>query len=127
MPFWSKSPPPQEEQPSKPQPPSFANLHPQVATGSSNNKHQGLGIGRDSQVPGTSSTAVITTNDLDTKGNSKLYTDCKAEYLASINCRLEHHDHKTTNVCQPFFDEYKACRKEEHQRILEENAKRSGW
>ena len=102
--------------PSKPQPPSFANLHPPVK---SNNeaRQQGLGIGRDSKTPG-----IISKSDLN-QGQTKFFTDCQKEYLASINCRLEHHDHKLTNICQPLFDNYKACRVEENKRRLEENAK----
>ena len=103
----------QQTRSSKPHPPSFANLQPPV----SSNRQQGLGIGRDSRVIGQ--------GDL-TNGKTKFFTDCQKEYLASINCRLEHYDHKQTNVCQHFFDNYKACRREENERRLEENAKGGG-
>jgi hypothetical protein len=53
---------------------------------------------------------------------SKLITDCKQQQSESLNCIQENYDQK--NVCQPFFDRYKACRKEEHDRILEENSKK---
>jgi hypothetical protein len=103
----------------KPQPPSFANLHPPVNRNNSQPRHQGLGIGRDSRTP--------TVNDDFNKHQGKFFTDCQKEYLASINCRLENYDHKQTNVCQLFFDHYKACRVEENKRRLEENAKRGSF
>ena len=102
----------------KPQPPSFANLQPPTS------KQQGLGIGRDS------STAAFQPNSPEVEasrgpgigGKGRFGTECKREYMASINCRLEHHDHKVTGVCNPFYETYKACRIEEDERRKEANA-----
>ena len=109
MPFFGGSNSNDQE---KPQPPPLANLQPPVG----GNRQQGLGIGRQSKAP------VISNEDIK-QGGAKFFTDCQKEYLASINCRLENYDHKLTNVCQPYFDNYKACRVEENKRRLEENAK----
>jgi hypothetical protein len=53
---------------------------------------------------------------------SKLQTDCRQQQAASLNCIQDNYDKKT--VCQPFFDDYKKCRKEENDRRLEENSKK---
>jgi hypothetical protein len=53
---------------------------------------------------------------------SKQQTDCRQQQSESLSCIQENYD--TKNVCQPFFDAYKLCRKEEHARILEENSKK---
>jgi len=114
-------------QPQPPQPPSFANLHPPTSSANNNHnnnipkKQEGLGIGRESK------SSVLTLEDAsDKRGKSKFFTDCKKEYLASINCRLEHFDHKESGACQPLFDHYKECRKEENRLRLEENAAGGG-
>ena len=104
------------EQP--PQKPAYTGLQPPAGAKTA---YQGLGIGRQSKTP------VVSTVDLSEKEKSQFFTDCKKEYLAAINCRLEHHDHKETNICQPLFDHYKDCRTEEHERRLEENAKKGGF
>lgn len=112
--------PPEESNDKQPQPPSFANLHPP-----SQKKQEGLGIGRESK---TSPLILADDAGLATekgKSKSKFFTDCKQEYLASINCRLENFDHKASGSCETFFDEYKACRKLENERRLEENAGKS--
>ncbi len=51
---------------------------------------------------------------------SKMRGDCRKLAADSYKC-LEKGDHET---CKPFFEAYKACRKDEHARVLEENAKR---
>jgi len=130
MPFWSakskdttETPQPQEQQePEQQQQPkkTFSSLQPPIASNANYDRpQQGVGVGRESKTP------ILIADDLTHKGKTKLFTDCKTEYIASINCRLENYDHKETNVCQPLFDTYKACRKEENDRRLEENA-RSG-
>lgn len=104
---------------SKPQPPSFAHLHPPTAS-----RQQGLGIGRESRTSAFDQTSheSTSTSKKAKKGSGKFFTDCKQEYLASINCRLEHYDHKESGACQKFFNTYKDCRKEENERRLAENA-----
>jgi hypothetical protein len=54
---------------------------------------------------------------------SKQQTDCRPQQSESLACIQENYE--TKHVCQPFFDAYKLCRKEEHARILEENSKKS--
>ena len=129
MPFFTSRNDKAPENPTDSNPPqqqhrasTFASLHPPVTSNQNYTKpQQGIGIGRDSKTP------ILSADDLSSKEKTKFFTDCKQEYLASINCRLEHHDHKESNICQPLFDSYKACRKEEHQRLLEENAGKSFW
>jgi hypothetical protein len=55
---------------------------------------------------------------------TKFRTDCKQEHAASLNCIHENYQNK--NVCQPFFDSYKECRKAENERRLVENSQRGG-
>lgn len=55
---------------------------------------------------------------------SKFTTDCKQQHSNSLACIEDNYENK--NVCQPFFDAYKKCRYEEHQRKLEMNAKMTG-
>ena len=55
---------------------------------------------------------------------SKFITDCQTQHKNSLNCIEEHYENKS--VCEPFFEAYKKCRREEHQRKLEMNAKLSG-
>jgi len=57
------------------------------------------------------------------KQNSKLATDCRLEYGRSLECIQENYDNK--GACQPFYDNYKACRSDERARRLAENAKKS--
>jgi hypothetical protein len=69
----------------------------------------------------------INENNIDAKtGNhkSKFTTDCKVQHSNSLNCIEENYENK--GVCEPFFEAYKKCRREEHQRKLEMNAKMSG-
>ena len=51
---------------------------------------------------------------------SKMRGDCRQLAADSYKC-LESH---TPAECKVFFDNYKACRKEEHARVLAENAKK---
>ena len=56
---------------------------------------------------------------------TKFQTDCKKEHQDSLACITDNYGNR--DVCQPFFDAYKECRKEEHKRKLQENAKRSSF
>ena len=56
---------------------------------------------------------------------TKFRTDCQREHQASLACITDNYGNR--DVCQPFFDNYKECRKEEQKRRLEENAKRSSF
>jgi hypothetical protein len=49
-------------------------------------------------------------------------TDCSLEYGRSLECIQENYANK--EACQPFYDNYKACRRDERERVLAENAKR---
>ena len=59
-----------------------------------------------------------------TGGASKLVTDCRIQQRASLAC-IEENYHNKDVACSTFFDAYKKCRREEHERKLEANAK--GW
>ena len=62
--------------------------------------------------------------DASGKQRSKFLTDCKKEHKASLDCIMDNYEDR--GVCQPFFDSYKECRKEEQKRRLERNARMSG-
>jgi len=51
---------------------------------------------------------------------SKMRGDCRKLAADSYKC-LEKGDHET---CKPFFEAYKTCRKEEHERVLAENGRK---
>jgi len=61
---------------------------------------------------------------LDAGGNqrTKFLTNCGAEHAASLHCIEENYERR--GVCQPMFEAYKKCRREEREKQLEENAKR---
>lgn len=51
---------------------------------------------------------------------SKFHTSCSREHAASLKCITENYEQKS--MCQPFFNRYKKCKREEHEKILEQNA-----
>jgi hypothetical protein len=55
---------------------------------------------------------------------AKFLTNCAEEHAASLKC-IEQNYHKRS-ACQPFFDNYKQCRKDENARRLEANAGKGG-
>jgi len=55
-------------------------------------------------------------------GASKQVTDCRIEQRASLACIEQNYSNKDM-VCARYFEEYKKCRKAEHERKLEANAK----
>ena len=57
---------------------------------------------------------------------SKLFTDCRAEQRRSLSCIEENYDNKQY-ACAEYFEAYKTCRRKEHERKLEANAKASAW
>ncbi|KAL7522623.1 hypothetical protein ACHAWX_007319 [Stephanocyclus meneghinianus] len=57
---------------------------------------------------------------------SKLITDCRVQQRASLQCIEENYQNKDA-ACARFFEDYKKCRREEHERKLELNARNSGW
>lgn len=61
-----------------------------------------------------------------TGGASKLVTDCRAQQRASLACIEENYQNKD-RACAEYFDAYKKCRREEHERKLEANTKASAW
>jgi glutamine synthetase len=63
--------------------------------------------------------------DEDGKQRTKFVTDCAQQHRESLSCIEDHYDQKA--VCQPFFDNYISCRREERKRRLEQNAKKSFW
>ena len=64
--------------------------------------------------------------NLDEAGHqrSKFTTACAQQHRNSLECISDNYERK--ELCQPFFDAYKECRREEHQKKLEENARLSG-
>ena len=57
-------------------------------------------------------------------GASKQVTDCRIQQRASLACIEENYRNKD-QACARYFDEYKQCRREEHERKLEANANRA--
>ena len=58
---------------------------------------------------------------------SKLVTDCRAQQMASLAC-IEENYHNKDAACASYFDAYKRCRREEHERKLDANARGgTGW
>ena len=73
-----------------------------------------------------SSTSSMKLNNDKSGRASKLLTDCRAEQRASLAC-IEENYHNKNEACASHFENYKRCRKEEHERKLEANAKASAW
>mmetsp|Transcript_26786 Transcript_26786/g.57558 ORF Transcript_26786/g.57558 Transcript_26786/m.57558 type:complete len:151 (-) Transcript_26786:1317-1769(-) len=74
----------------------------------------------------SSSTSAISNKDKKKIGASKLVTDCGIQQRASLACIEENYQNKDV-ACMAYFEEYKKCRREEHERKLEANAKASAW
>ena len=55
---------------------------------------------------------------------SKFMTACAKEHRNSLACIEDNYERR--DLCQPFFEAYKTCRKGEHQKKMEENARLSG-
>eukprot|EP00548_Thalassiothrix_antarctica_P012616 CAMPEP_0194165470 /NCGR_PEP_ID=MMETSP0154-20130528/1370_1 /TAXON_ID=1049557 /ORGANISM="Thalassiothrix antarctica, Strain L6-D1" /LENGTH=124 /DNA_ID=CAMNT_0038875911 /DNA_START=258 /DNA_END=632 /DNA_ORIENTATION=+ len=68
--------------------------------------------------------AIIEDLDKDGKQRTKFTTDCGVQHRASLACIEEHYTDKEAH-CQTFFDQYKACRREERERKLAQNKGRS--
>ena len=58
-------------------------------------------------------------------GASKLKTDCRVQQRASLKCIEENYENKD-QACAEYFEAYKQCRRDEHQRKLDANAKMTG-
>ena len=54
------------------------------------------------------------------KAIGQFYTDCAKEHRESLQCIERNYQNRS--ACDPFFDAYKACRKEENDRRMEANA-----
>jgi hypothetical protein len=80
-------------------------------------------FGQPIRPPHQSSTSAI--NDCKS-GASKQYTDCRVEQRASLACIEENYQNKN-QACGEYFEAYKKCRREEHERKLEANARSSAW
>jgi len=57
------------------------------------------------------------------KTTAKFLTNCSEEHMNSLQCIERNYQNRS--ACEPFFQAYKACRKEENQKRLEENEKKS--
>mmetsp|Transcript_26539 Transcript_26539/g.40172 ORF Transcript_26539/g.40172 Transcript_26539/m.40172 type:complete len:118 (-) Transcript_26539:1111-1464(-) len=67
---------------------------------------------------------IIPNLDEDGKQRTKFATDCSVQHRASLACIEDNYTTKETK-CQQFFQAYKQCRREERERRLEANSKRS--
>mmetsp|Transcript_9597 Transcript_9597/g.14239 ORF Transcript_9597/g.14239 Transcript_9597/m.14239 type:complete len:134 (-) Transcript_9597:64-465(-) len=66
-----------------------------------------------------------TENKNEKSGASKLKTDCRVQQRASLKCIEENYENKD-QACAQYFEAYKQCRRDEHQKKLDANAKSSG-
>ena len=57
---------------------------------------------------------------------SKLKTECSDLGKTAIKCKLESGEDAITK-CSKFYEVYKACRKQEHERIIDERRKKNTW
>jgi hypothetical protein len=85
------------------------------------------------QNPTTTPTSTTNIDDIDDtysskvpiynkSGTSKQVTDCRIQQRASLACIEQNYATKDM-ACQKYFEEYKKCRKAEHERKLDANAK----
>ena len=79
-------------------------------------------FGQPIRPPHKSSTSTINNEK---SGASKLVTDCRVQQRASLACIEENYQNKN-EACAKYFEEYKKCRRQEHERKLEANARASG-
>ena len=77
-----------------------------------------------STLSNTNTTITDTDDDKRNKSASKLSTDCRKEQRASLACIEENYTNKN-EACAVHFETYKACRRKEHERKLEANARAS--
>lgn len=75
-------------------------------------------------LPPHHSSSTSPTTNAKKKGASKLVTDCSVQQRASLKCIEENYQNKD-QACAGFFEAYKTCRREEHERKLEAN--KSAW
>jgi len=63
--------------------------------------------------------------ELDGRGQqrSKFHTDCEEERKGSLKCIMDNYENK--QLCEPFFDVYRDCKRREQERRLEKNARES--
>ena len=77
-------------------------------------------------IPNNSDRKTTSDEDIRNKSASKLSTDCRKEQRASLACIEENYTNKN-EACAVHFETYKACRRKEHERKLEANARASAW
>ena len=53
---------------------------------------------------------------------SRLVTECRAQQRASLQCIEDNYQSKA-QACADYFEAYKKCRRDEHERKLQENEK----
>ena len=63
--------------------------------------------------------------DSEGKQRSKFATDCSIQHRASLECIEDNYVNR--DVCQPFFDAYITCRRDERERRLAKNTSRGFW
>ena len=56
---------------------------------------------------------------------NKFMTSCAQEHSNSLQCIERNYQNRS--ACEPFFQAYKACRKLENDKRLEENAKKNSF
>lgn len=77
-------------------------------------------------LPPHHSSSADASTSIEKRGASQLVTDCRVQQRASLSCIEENYDNKNV-ACAEYFVAYKNCRKEEHARKLEANARASAW
>mmetsp|Transcript_2679 Transcript_2679/g.6094 ORF Transcript_2679/g.6094 Transcript_2679/m.6094 type:complete len:153 (-) Transcript_2679:319-777(-) len=88
--------------------------------------HSSSSTSASSSSASPASTTSTITNEDKSGGASKLITDCRIQQRASLSC-IEENYHNKDEACRDFFAAYKLCRREEHERKLEANARASAW
>lgn len=57
--------------------------------------------------------------------SAKFLTNCSAEHAESLKCIERNYQNR--GACEPFFQAYKACRRDENEKRKEANASKEGW
>jgi hypothetical protein len=91
---------------------------------SHNNEDRPHNFGQPNRPPHKKAVDVIEKEN-EKSGASKLKTDCRVQQRASLKCIEENYANKD-KACAEYFEAYKQCRRDEHQKKLEANAKSSG-
>lgn len=92
---------------------------------SHNNEERPHNFGQPIRPPHHKKVANETEKKNEKSGASKLRTDCQVQQRASLKCIEENYQNKD-QACAKYFEAYKQCRRDEHQKMVDANAKSSG-